>query len=142
MLKAGTRAPISAHGIGRSWRIALFALCLALAALAAILPAQALPRVTWPDGAPASDKALHLLGFAALGCVFGLLFRQVLWGVIGLLAFGLALEGAQAMSGLGREGDPRDAAANGLGLAAAFIVIVAWRAFWSRLANRPRAAQP
>jgi VanZ family protein len=124
------------------WRLVALGLPLALVALAAMLPPDLVPQFRWPTGAPISDKVLHVLGFAALGCVFGLLFQRVLSGMIGVLLFGLAIEVAQAWAGLGRQGDPQDALANLLGLVVAFVVIGCWRALWSLQPSPPPAAQP
>jgi VanZ family protein len=107
------------------WRLVALGLPLALVALAAMLPPDLVPQFRWPTGAPISDKVLHVLGFAALGCVFG-----------------LAIEVAQAWAGLGRQGDPQDALANLLGLVVAFVVIGCWRALWSLQPSPPPAAQP
>lgn len=126
---------------GRRWRLAAIAIALAVASLLAILPAEALPRITWPDGGPVSDKLLHFLGFAALGCVLGALFRNILWGMLGLAVFGLILEGAQALSGLGREGDPRDVLANLLGLAIAIFIIIVFRSLCSIWTSPSKSAQ-
>ncbi len=140
--ETGIGAGAPSLGWLQAWRLIAFGLALALAAFAALLPLEDLPRLLWPNGQAVSDKALHLLGFVGLGCLYGLLFRGALLGMIGLLLFGLALEGAQAWSGLGREGDPHDAVANALGLAIAFLMIVGWRTLWALRPIPPRAAQP
>jgi VanZ family protein len=115
---------------------------LAVAAFAAIAPAQALPVVSWPDGSPVSDKVQHVVGFAALGGAVGLLFNRVLMGLIGLLAFGALLEVVQATSGLGRDGDVVDLAANAAGLLAALLAILGARALRWVFLKRPRAVPP
>jgi hypothetical protein len=140
--KVPSRPAVAAHRVGGAWRLPAFVVALAMATLAAIVPPETLPQLIWPDGAPVSDKALHLLGFAGLGCVFGLLFRRALSGMIGLFLFGLGLEGAQAWAGLGRQGDPQDAVANVLGLAIALVAIGCWRALWALRPSLPPAAQP
>jgi len=117
--------------LARAWRWIGLGAALTLAALAATLPPDALPQLSWANGAPISDKALHLVGFAGLGLVFGVLFRRWLLGFVGLVVFGLLLEAAQALSGLGREADLQDGLANAVGLGVALVMIVACRSVWS-----------
>lgn len=125
--------------LGGALRVLILAAALGLAGAAGMLPPEHLPLLTWPGGAPVSDKALHLLGFSALGLIFGALFRRALLGFIGLLLFGTLLEGAQGLSGLGREADLYDALANALGVAAGLLAISAQRRLWS-IATRDQSS--
>lgn len=115
----------------RAWRWAVLALALALATLAALSPVALLPPLVWPDGAPVSDTVIHALGFSALGCLLGLLFRfsflGTLAGLFCLGLFGIGLEVAQGLSGLGRDSDPQDAVANAIGLGLALCITLCLR---------------
>jgi hypothetical protein len=121
--------------LGGALRVLILAAALGLAGAAGMLPPDQLPLLTWPDGAPVSDEALHLLGFSALGLLFGALFRRALLGFIGLLLFGTLLEGAQGLSGLGREADLFDALANALGVTTGLLAVSAQRWLWSIVAQ-------
>lgn len=105
-------------------RLAAFGACMALATWVALLPADAMSHVSWPNGRPISDKALHAAAFAALGCAAGVLVRRAFWCLAGLMLFGIGIEWLQAIGQAGRVGDYRDALANGVGLAGALVVII------------------
>lgn len=102
-------------------RTAFWSACLAVAVLS-LLPAEQLPAVAFNWW----DKAQHALGFALLG-VLGLLgYRQrplrVVWG---LLVFGVLIELAQAATGW-RYGDWQDWLADALGVAGAWGLLALW----------------
>lgn len=109
------------------WRWGALALVLATVTWAALTPAGHAPTLFWPDGRPMSDKALHAITFASVGCLAGVLVRPALLVLAGLMAFGLGIEILQAVGGAGREGDVRDLMANTVGLAAAGAFVLAMR---------------
>jgi glycopeptide antibiotics resistance protein len=79
-----------------------------------------------------NDKTSHLVGHGLLAVYFaGLLPRRGWWKIfVFLLLFGVAIEFAQHFMHMGREGDPRDVAANSagaaLGLLAARLGLSRW----------------
>jgi VanZ family protein len=79
-----------------------------------------------------NDKTSHLVGHGVLAIYFaGLLPRRGWWKIfVFLLLFGVAIEFAQHFMHMGREGDPRDVAANSagaaLGLLAARLGLSRW----------------
>jgi len=79
-----------------------------------LAPASALPPVTfW-------DKAEHALAYLALaGLGLACFPRRAGVLTLGLLVLGVVIEVLQANMGFGRQGDWRDAVADGLGTAAA-----------------------
>ena len=107
--------------MNRLIRPAFWSACLAVAVLS-LLPAEQLPAVAFNWW----DKAQHALGFALLG-VLGLLGyrqrpRRVVWG---LLVFGGLIELAQAATGW-RYGDWQDWLADALGVAGAWGLLALW----------------
>lgn len=96
---------------------AAYGLACAVVLYVCLAPTEALPAVSlW-------DKAEHALTWAAL-TGFGLaLWPHRRWRVAAFaLAFGAAIEIAQASMDLGRTGDLRDLAADTVGVAAALLL--------------------
>jgi len=112
--------------LARRYGAAAFALCLLAILFLSLAPADATPA---PD--LGGDKVRHAMAYfvlTGLGLLaFGL--RAVLLG--GILLLGAGVEIAQALMGLGRQGDLADLAANLSGEAAALLVWLAWRR-WRR----------
>ena len=107
----------------------------------AVVVAASLLSVSGPVSAPGIDKAYHTLAYGTLMFWWGMVQpgRRTAWA-IGLLALGIALELAQALTGY-RTLDRWDALANGVGvlLAAVFLRtpacrLLAW--FDTQLADR------
>lgn len=98
-------------------RKALFWLLLLAVAVGSLLPVDYLPRQVFDLW----DKAQHALGFVALAWAgawahLNRNVRQLVWLATGLLAFGAAIEIAQAFTGW-RQGDGLDLLADAVGLA-------------------------
>ncbi len=104
----------------RPLRLAIFALACAILLYITLAPGQDVPGVglVW-------DKAEHATAWAVLTGAGLLLSTRRRW-LIPLFAFlfGAAVEVAQAVMPLGRDGDWRDLAADTVGVAAAWV---AWR---------------
>ena len=77
-----------------------------------------------PSSFELNDKICHLVGHAALAAYFtGLVPRKRWWKILLLLLiFGAVIEVAQYYMHVGREGDPRDVFANGLGACLGLLV--------------------
>ncbi|MBU2136803.1 MAG: hypothetical protein KKA45_11455 [Alphaproteobacteria bacterium] len=109
--------------LARRYGAAAFALCLLAILFLSLAPADATPA---PD--LGGDKVRHALAYFVLTGLGLYAFgpRPVLLG--GILLLGAGVEIAQALMGLGREGDLVDLVANLSGEAAALLL---WRA-WGR----------
>lgn len=108
--------------VPRPFRIAPFGLaCFAIAWLS-LAPSQVLPGVTlW-------DKVEHTGAYMALTLLGAWAFpHRLAWLATGLFGFGVGLEILQSMMGLGRQGDPADALANTVGIAAGLLLTLAIR---------------
>ncbi|MGQ3016237.1 hypothetical protein [Phenylobacterium sp.] len=112
--------------LARRYGAAAFALCLLAILFLSLAPADATPA---PD--LGGDKVRHAMAYFVLTGLGLLAFgpRAVLLG--GILLLGAGVEIAQALMGLGRQGDLADLAANLSGEAAALLVWLAWRR-WRR----------
>ncbi len=117
--------------IPRPIRLFLFvAACLVILYLS-LAPTTAIPQVTLWDKV---EHATAYFGLSVLGVwAFHERVRRV---VIGLILGGIGVEIAQATMGWGRDGDPLDALANTVGVAAgtglALLIGLAWKRFRSR----------
>lgn len=106
--------------IPRPLRIAAFVLACGVIAWLSLSPTTALPQVSM------SDKIEHAIAYFALTLVGAYAFQPRLVRLaIGLFLGGGGVEILQASMGLGRNGDPADAVANSLGIAAGLLVTLA-----------------
>jgi VanZ family protein len=82
------------------------------------------------------DKPSHLAGHGLLALYFsGLVARRSWWKIfLFLLLLGVAIEIAQYLMQVGREGDPRDVVANSLGAVAGLAVGRLGLSRWPQLA--------
>lgn len=117
----------------RPLRIAVFVLSVAVILYLSLAPNEDVPgsKLIW-------DKAAHSIAYTILVTV-GLLFsthrRWVV--VLGVWSIGIGIEFAQAAMPFGRQGDPRDALANSIGIAVGVALWTIARRF------RPKAkAEP
>lgn len=133
-MRAGARHP---HWLHRGLVVGFWALALCVAVLS-LMPVAYLP----PPVFSLWDKAQHALAFAALAALGLLAYPRRPWRLaVGLLAFGGAIELAQAATGW-RYGEWGDWLADAVGLVAGSAL--AWRT-WHRRAPPPRctpAASP
>jgi VanZ family protein len=81
-----------------------------------------------------SDKLLHFAAYAVLAFTFAGVIERRHWGrvVLGLLAFGGAIELAQAILTPTRSGEWRDMAANTLGVLAGIFTAAMFPRSWCR----------
>ena len=89
---------------------------LAAVAIGSLLPVHDLPPLPL---FPQADKLEHLLGYAALAAWAALLFsrsRTLLVVAFGLVAFGIALEIAQALFTIDRQAEIFDVLADAVGV--------------------------
>jgi len=93
-----------------------------------LLPARDVPAIG------ASDFTEHAAGYLVLMLWFAGLTARERWIRTGaaFFALGVALEGIQAAMGLGRVADPRDVAANTLGVALGLALAYAGLGGWMR----------
>ena len=116
----------------RALRIAAYLVCLAVLSCLELAPTQALPS---PN---ISDKVQHMIAYAVLTAAGLMLFARHLRLAIGFaFAFGVVLEFLQVVMGDGRQGDWRDAAANGLGVLVATLIYLLWRWWRGPMPVRP-----
>ncbi|MBX3479433.1 MAG: hypothetical protein KF842_03470 [Caulobacter sp.] len=104
-------------------RITLFALACALIAWLSLAPGEDLPQALtfW-------DKAEHATAYLGLSLVGAWAFPNRLGRLaLGLFLAGIGVEVLQSVMGLGRQGDPVDAVANSVGIAAGLGVVWAVR---------------
>lgn len=90
---------------------------------------------TMPDAAgKVSDKLLHFSAYAVLAFTFAGVVERRHWGrvVLGLLAFGGAIELAQAMLSPARSGEWLDMVANTLGVLAGIFTAALFPHSWCR----------
>ena len=119
--------------IQRSLRLAYHFACLLVAVLS-LAPGTALPDV------PISDKAEHILAYAALGLLGGLAERSMRRTILELAALGLAIELLQAFSP-GRSPDGFDLLADSVGACGGCILAVSYRSA-IKLADRASLRRP
>lgn len=96
------------------WTLAAWIAMFAAIAVGSLLPAPDLP----PPAFDGVDKLEHLLGYALLSGWSVLLFarpRARVKAMLGVIAFGVAIEGAQGLFTATREPDALDALANAAG---------------------------
>lgn len=103
--------------IARPFRIAVFVLGCIVILWLSLAPTEYLPPVTlW-------DKLEHALAYMGLAVLGGAAFPNRLWRMASsLFAFGVGAEVFQASMALGRQGDPADALANTVGIAAGLLL--------------------
>jgi hypothetical protein len=99
-----------------------------IAFVAAIMP---LPVAV--PGAP-SDKVQHFIAFLALAVLARWAYPEVRkrYLLLGLAAYGAAIELVQAIPALGRDSDPLDWIADVAAAAAVFVLIAIWPSFRRR----------
>lgn len=107
----------------RPFRIAVFGLACLFVAWASLVPSSALPSVSlW-------DKVEHLTAYFGLTVIGAWAFPHRLSRLAaGLFGAGVAIEIAQSLMALGRQGDPADALANTFGIALGLLATLALRA--------------
>jgi len=96
------------------WALAAWLAMFAAITIGSLLPAPDLP----PPAFDGMDKLEHLLGYAVLSAWSVLLFatrRARVAAMLGVVAFGVAIEGAQGVFTATREPDALDALANATG---------------------------
>ncbi|TFH87631.1 VanZ family protein [Billgrantia azerbaijanica] len=90
-------------------------------ALGSLMPGSEMPgRLPW-------DKASHFLGYAGLAGLAGLAGVRLPLAFAASLLYGIAIEYAQLLAPGRSGGDWGDILANGLGAAAAVLLLKAWR---------------
>lgn len=110
------------------WWLAGWGLLFALVAVGSLLPSSGLPPVL-----PGLDKLQHFIGYALLSAYAVMLFarmRPQALAALGVIAFGIAIELAQAAWTVDRLGDSADAMANALGAMAGLLVSATPMAGW------------
>jgi len=108
--------------IPRPVRIALFLLACAVVVWLSLSPTENLP------GAGIWDKAKHAGAYFALVLIGAAAFPlRLKWLVGALFMFGIGIEVLQALLPTGRQGDPADALANSIGIAAGVLLAFAIR---------------
>ena len=101
--------------VPRSLRIAAFLVACGVIAWLSLAPTTALPEVSL------SDKIEHAIAYFGLTLIGAYAFPPRLsWLATGLFLVGVGIEILQSVTALGRQGDPADAVANSLGIAAGF----------------------
>ena len=110
----------------RAWIVSSFAL-VAIVVLGSLIPGGNAPKV------PVGDKWQHFLTYCGLAIWFcGVVRRSAfLWVAGGLLALGGLMELLQALLTTARSADPRDMAANALGIACGLAVAQFGLAGWA-----------
>lgn len=102
--------------------LGIWVLMLAAVAVGSLLPAGDLPPLPL---FPQADKFEHLLGYAVLGGWGALLFsrtRSLVGVAIALVAYGIAIEIAQALFTIDRQAEVLDAVADAVGVAAGLLL--------------------
>ncbi|MGH8085465.1 MAG: VanZ family protein [Lysobacter sp.] len=108
--------------------LAGWGLLFALVAVGSLLPPSDLPPM-WPG----LDKLQHFVGYALLSAYAVMLFarmRPQALAALAVIAFGIAVEFAQAAWTADRIGDSADAMANALGALAGLMVSATPMARW------------
>ena len=101
--------------------ISIWLLMIAAVAVGSLMPAQDLPPLF-----PQADKLEHLLGYAILSGWGALLYARtssLTRVAIGLVAYGIAIEIAQALFTTGRQAEVLDAVADAIGVATGILVV-------------------
>lgn len=109
--------------VPRPLRIALFGLACLIVTWTCLAPTSDLPTVSlW-------DKVEHLTAYFGLTVIGAWAFPHRLSRLsAGLFGAGVAIEIAQSLMGLGRQGDPADALANTFGIALGLLAVLALHA--------------
>lgn len=107
--------------LARRYGVVAFALCLLAILFLSLAPADATPA---PD--LGGDKVRHALAYFVLTGLGLLAFGPRLALLGGILMLGAGVEIAQALMGLGRQGDLADLAANLSGETAALLLWLVW----------------
>lgn len=114
--------------IPRPLRLVAFALSVAVILYLSLAPTEEVPgdELVW-------DKAAHAIAYTIL-VIVGLLFStHRRWAVVlAVWGLGVGIEFLQAAMPFGREGDPRDALANTIGVAAGVALWALARRFKPR----------
>ncbi len=102
------------------WLSIWFAM-IAAVAVGSLMPAQDLPPLF-----PQADKLEHLLGYGILSGWGALLYARtssLVRVAIGLIAYGIAIEIAQALFTTSRQAEVLDAVADAIGVAIGILVV-------------------
>lgn len=103
-------------------RIAVFVAACGTIAWLSLEPTTALPKVSL------SDKIEHLIAYFGLAVIGAYAFPERLRRLaLGLFLGGIGIEVLQSIMGLGRQGDPRDALANTIGITLGLLTTLAIR---------------
>jgi VanZ family protein len=105
--------------VPRPVRIAVFGLAVAVILYLTLAPSEDVPgsEALW-------DKASHAIAFGGLAVIGLLMSTHRRWLVVlAVLGLGVGIEFAQALMPFGRDGDWRDALADGVGV---LIGLAAW----------------
>ena len=97
-----------------------------LAMISAVAVGSLMPAPDLPPLFPQADKLEHLLGYAVLAAWGALLFvraRSLARVAIGLIAYGIAIEIAQALFTTGRQAEVLDAVADAVGVAIGLAIV-------------------
>ena len=101
--------------------ISIWIAMIAAVAVGSLMPAQDLPPLF-----PQADKLEHLLGYGILPGWGALLYARtssLVRVAIGLVAYGIAIEIAQALFTTGRQAEVLDAVADAIGVALGILVV-------------------
>jgi VanZ family protein len=106
-------------------------LLVVIAAFVCLVPVREIPK-----SFEFNDKVSHLVGHGALALYFaGLVPRGSWWKIfVLLLLFGISIELAQFYMHAGRNGDPRDVLANGVGAALGLLLALCGLGRWPEVA--------
>lgn len=128
---------LAPHRLSLGMRLAGYAAALAVLFYLTLAPSEDLPNPSiW-------DKAEHAIAWFVLAGV-GLLFWPRLPRRIGAFAMiiGGLVEVLQATLPFGRDADARDLLGDGVGVAAALLIWLAWRGLARRLSPQAAVASP
>jgi hypothetical protein len=111
----------------RFWVLCGLGIAAVIATLS-LMPSSELPDVKL------SDKIEHAMAFLVLAFWFGsvVVRRNYLWLALALLAFGGMIELAQGWMTLGRQSDPLDLRADGVGIMLGLVLAVTPAGRWAR----------
>jgi hypothetical protein len=103
---------------------------LVAATVACLVPGHDLPA-----SLNLNDKVSHMIGHGALAAYFtGLVPRARWWKIfVSLMVFGALIEVLQHVMQVGRNGDPRDLLANGVGISIGLLAGLLGVARWPEL---------
>lgn len=101
--------------------LSIWLVMIAAVAIGSLMPAPDLPPMF-----PQADKLQHLLGYMVLAGWGAQLFeraRCLAWVAVGLIAFGIAIEFAQALFTANRQAEVMDAVADAVGVAVGLAIV-------------------